>query len=206
MGFLDKAKSMITETVGDINRTIDPGGAAVAESDAYFRDLGALEWSRIRAERAGEPAPADYEEQRQRLIGQLADLELAGQQPLPTHLRTTAAGVSTGSVAPPPRPPGMAPSAGAPPAPAAPGSPAPPAPPQAPPAPAAPGSQAPPAPPVPPAPPAPPASAPPAAPPPAPPAPPAPPPPPAPQAPPPPAPAPMAPPAPPAPPAPGSSD
>lgn len=111
MGFLDKAKAMVNETVADLNRTVDPGHAAHDDGDAYFRDLGALEWARHNGR-----APQDYDAQRERLFRQLADTELAGGTTLSTALRTSASGVGATGYAPPPPPPGMASSAPPPPA------------------------------------------------------------------------------------------
>ena len=79
MGFLDKAKSVLSETVGDLNRTFDPAGSATSDAEAYFRDLGALEWARQRGAQ-----PEDYEAQRERLFAQLSDVELASSTALST--------------------------------------------------------------------------------------------------------------------------
>lgn len=108
MGFLDKAKTLADQAIAKADEAMNSattGAAPSKQGDAYLRDLGVLAY----LESTGR-APADLDEQRQRCLTSLGQLEAQG----PLNL-------AMGSLAPPP--PGAA---GAPPAPGAAAAPPPP--------------------------------------------------------------------------------
>jgi hypothetical protein len=113
MGFLDKAKAaandMMTKADAALNSAEGSvsGGANAKQAEPYLRDLGVLSYLE-----AGGRAPADLQEQRDRCLQALQQLE-----------SQVALNLALGSVAPPA--PGAA-AQGAPPPPAAAGAPPPP--------------------------------------------------------------------------------
>ena len=117
MGFLDKAKGLADQAMAKADEAMNSataGSSPGKQGDAYLHDLGVLAY----LESNGRP-PADIDEQRQRCMTGLGQLEAQGPLNLQmTSVAPPSPGATGGPTAPPP-PPGAVASTPPPPPPGA---------------------------------------------------------------------------------------